>query len=180
MLRGEERNQGVHRTVSEPKAKVCHYTQVPAEVYGDEAPGVTIRWIIDEHTDGAPTYALRLIEVAPGGHTPCHSHPYEHETFVIEGRGRVQIDGAWHDVGPGYVTFVPPNAQHTYVNAGGTPFKMLCGIPVSRLRGRNRIPPPQGRTAIQATRHPPEEACESAGRLAISKLHSPLFTAFPP
>ena len=117
-----------------PKAKVCHYSDTPAEVFGDEAVGVTIRWVIDEDKDGAPTYALRVIEVAPGGHTPNHTHPFEHENFIMEGKGRVQIDGEWFEVGPGDVVFVPPHSQHTYVNAGDLPFKFLCGIPVSRLR----------------------------------------------
>jgi quercetin dioxygenase-like cupin family protein len=119
--------------MTEPTAKVCHYTEVPAEVYGDEAPGVTVRWIIDEEKDGAPVYVLRVIEVAPGGHTPDHTHPFEHENYVIEGIGRVQIDGAWHDVNVGDVVFVPPNTQHTYVNAGDTTFKFLCGVPASHL-----------------------------------------------
>jgi len=78
--------------MSEPKAKVCHYSKVAAEVFGDEAPGVTIRWVIDEERDGAPTYALRVIEVAPGGNTPNHTHPFEHENYIMEGKGRVQID----------------------------------------------------------------------------------------
>ncbi len=120
--------------MTEPIAKICHYTDVPAQVFGDDAPGVTIRWVIDEQKDGAPTYDLRVIEVAPGGHTPKHNHPFEHENFVIEGKGRLQINGEWHEIGPGDVVFVPPNAQHTYVNAGKEPFKFLCGIPVSRLR----------------------------------------------
>ena len=119
--------------MTQPTAKVCHYTQVSAEAFGDEAPGVTIRWLIDEHNDGAPNYALRLIEVSPGGHTPDHTHPFEHENFVVEGTGRVQINGAWHEVAAGDVVFVPPGIQHTYVNAGDTPFRFLCGIPVSRL-----------------------------------------------
>ncbi len=117
-----------------PRAKVCHYSDAPAEVFGDEAVGVTIRWVIDEDKDGAPTYALRVIEVAPGGHTPNHTHPFEHENFIMEGKGRVQIDGEWFEVGPGDVVFVPPLSQHTYVNAGDLPFRFLCGIPVSRLR----------------------------------------------
>jgi quercetin dioxygenase-like cupin family protein len=119
--------------VRSAQGKVVHYTEIPAQVFGDQAPGTTIRWLIDDDHDGAPVYALRLIEVAPGGHTPRHSHPYEHENFVIEGQGRVQIDGEWHAVSVGDVIFVPPNARHTYVNAGDTPFKFLCGIPVSRL-----------------------------------------------
>jgi quercetin dioxygenase-like cupin family protein len=117
----------------EPTAKVVHYTEVEAEIFGDTAPGVTIRWVIDEQHDGAPNYALRLIEVGPGGHTPEHTHAFEHENFVIEGQGKVRIGETWHDVTAGHVIFVPAGTLHTYVNAGPGPFKFLCGIPVTRL-----------------------------------------------
>ena len=123
--------------MTEPKAKVCHYSEVPAEIFGDEAPGVSIRWVIDEEKDGAPIYALRVIEVAPGGHTPDHTHPFEHENFIMEGKGRVQIEGEWFEVTVGDIVFVPPNTQHTYVNTGDEPFKFLCGIPVSKLRSQS-------------------------------------------
>lgn len=118
--------------MAEPKAKAIHYTEVPAQVFGDEAPGVTIRWVIDEIRDCAPNYALRVIEVAPGGHTPDHTHPYEHENFVVEGEGRVLLGDTWRDVGAGSVIFVPAGLRHTYVNASDTPFRFLCGIPTSR------------------------------------------------
>lgn len=121
--------------MTEPKAKAIHYTEVPAQVFGDEAPGTTIRWVIDEVHDGAPNYALRVIEVAPGGHTPRHAHPYEHENFVIEGQGRVLLNGQWHEVGPGSVIFVPAGMEHTYENTGEMPFRFLCGIPTSRHMG---------------------------------------------
>lgn len=118
--------------MAEPQAKAIHYTDVPAQTFGDEAPGVTIRWVIDEQHDGAPNYALRVIEVQPGGHTPQHTHPFEHENYVFEGQGRVLIETEWHEVGPGSVVFVPAGVLHTYVNAGETPFRFLCGIPTSR------------------------------------------------
>ncbi len=119
--------------MSDPKGKVVHYTDVPAEVFGDEAPGTSIRWLIDEEHDGAPVYVLRMIEVEPGGHTPRHSHPFEHENFVVEGRGRVWLNGQWHSLQPGDVVFVPGGEEHTYENTGETPFRFLCGIPVKKL-----------------------------------------------
>lgn len=119
--------------MTQPTAKAVHYTDIPAQVFGDAAPGVTIRWMIDEEHDGAPNYALRMIEVAPGGNTPKHSHPYEHENFVVEGQGRVLLGDEWRDVGPGSVIFVPADLLHTYVNAGDVPLKFLCGIPAARL-----------------------------------------------
>ena len=116
--------------MSVTKAKVCHYTDIPAEVVGEQAPGARMRWLIDDTHDGAPVYALRMVELAPGGHSPHHQHNYEHENFVVEGQGRVFIDGVWHDLKPGDVVFVPANAEHEYANAGDSTFKFLCGIPV--------------------------------------------------
>ncbi len=120
--------------MADSNGKVCHYTDVPAEVIGEQAPGTTMRWLIDDKRDGAPVYALRMVEIDVGGHPPHHSHNYEHENFVVDGKGRVLIDGVWHNLQPGDVVFVPPNAVHTYANAGDVPFKFLCGIPVPRLR----------------------------------------------
>ncbi len=120
--------------MSKVKAKVCHYSEVPAEVVGDTAQGASIRWLIDDAHDGAPVYALRMVEIAPGGHSPHHSHPYEHENFVVEGSGKVLIDGTWHKLVPGDVVMVPPGADHVYENAGNAVFRFLCGIPVTRLR----------------------------------------------
>lgn len=118
--------------MTEPRAKAVHYTDVPALTFGDEAPGVTIRWVIDEKNDGAPNYALRMIEVQPGGHTPKHTHPYEHENFVVDGQGRVLLGEEWHEVEPGSVVFVPADLLHCYENTGAVPFRFLCGIPTSR------------------------------------------------
>jgi len=116
-----------------PKGKVCHYTDVPAVAVGEQGPGASLRWLIDDARDGAPVYALRMVELAAGGHSPHHTHPYEHENFVVEGQGRVLIGETWHDVAPGSVVFVPGGVRHTYVNAGEVPFRFLCGIPTTRL-----------------------------------------------
>jgi quercetin dioxygenase-like cupin family protein len=119
--------------MTEPKSKVTHYSNVPAQVYGDEAPGTTVSWLIDDDHDGAPVYCLRMIEIEPGGHSPRHSHPHEHENFVVEGQGRVWVNDEWRSLKAGDVVFVPGGMEHTYENTGETPFKFLCGIPVKKL-----------------------------------------------
>ena len=116
------------------KGKVCHYTEVPAEAVGEQGPGASLRWLIDDTRDAAPVYALRMVEIAPGGHSPHHQHGYEHENFVVEGHGRVFMDDEWHDLKPGDVVFVPAGTEHEYANVGDTTFKFLCGIPVTKLR----------------------------------------------
>ena len=50
----------------------------------DGARDVTIRVLIGPQ-DNAPTFAMRLFELAPGGHTPFHDHNFEHEVIVLDG-----------------------------------------------------------------------------------------------
>jgi len=119
----------------DPRFKHVPYSDVEAVEFGDEAPGVSIRRLIDEENDGAPFYNLRMIEIEPGGHTPEHAHPNEHENFVLEGRGEVMHDGRWHPLAPGDVVFIPPGDTHQYRNVSGSTFRFLCGVPAVRMPG---------------------------------------------
>jgi quercetin dioxygenase-like cupin family protein len=114
---------------------VKHYTEIESARFGDQAPGTSIRVLISDMKEDAPVYNLRMIEIQPGGHSPDHSHPYEHENFIVEGTGEVMIDGNVYNLSPGTVILVPPGAQHQYRNSGDKPLKFLCGIPVEKLRG---------------------------------------------
>jgi quercetin dioxygenase-like cupin family protein len=127
----EERKQEMKTAT----AKVCHYADVEAKAFGGPDSGVAVRWLIDEDHDGAPVYNFRIIEVAPGKNTPDHTHAFEHENFVLDGKGKVKIGEEWHELAPGSVVFVPPDVPHTYVNTGDTLFRFICAIPVSRLGG---------------------------------------------
>lgn len=114
-------------------AKVCHWEEVEAEHFHGDAEGVQIRWLIEERRDGAPNYNLRLIEIAPGGHTPHHTHPFEHENFVLAGSGEVRIGEEIHRVAEGDVVYIPQEVPHQYRNAGREPFRFLCGIPTRQV-----------------------------------------------
>ena len=81
--------------------------------------------------DGAPTFAMRHFTVQPGGHTPRHSHNYEHEVLVLGGTGRAECDGAFHDVRKGDVLLVEPNLTHQFVNTGDDPFEFMCLVPIA-------------------------------------------------
>ncbi|MCH8924273.1 MAG: cupin, partial [Planctomycetes bacterium] len=52
------------------------------------ASGCTVRRLVSE-SDGAPNFAMRRFEIAPGGYTPRHSPPYEPAVYVLEGDGLV-------------------------------------------------------------------------------------------
>ncbi len=84
--------------------------------------------------DGAPNFALRCFTVEAGGHSPRHSHDYEHEVFVVDGGGTVLLEGAEHPVGRGDVVYVPADEEHQF-KAGGDGLRFLCLVPVDRNCG---------------------------------------------
>ncbi len=94
------------------------------------AQGCQVRWLVGP-SDGAPNFAMRQFEVAPGGYTPRHHHPYEHEVFVLEGQGVVYEGSEPHPLKAGDVVLVQPDEIHQFRNTGDTPLKFLCLIPNS-------------------------------------------------
>ena len=77
--------------------KVAFYQDIPPQSVEDpDASGVTMRVAIGPD-DGAPNFVLRVFSVEPGGHSPRHAHPYEHEVFVHSGRGEVFCEGTTRD-----------------------------------------------------------------------------------
>lgn len=124
--------------------KVNHFQQVesqPVEMEGSS--GCTVRWLVGE-SDGAPNFAMRQFEVAAGGHTPRHSHPYEHEVFVLEGAGVVVEDDAEHAIKAGDVVFVRPDEIHQFKNTGSAPLKFLCMVPNSATGKQVTVAPECG------------------------------------
>ncbi len=99
----------------------------------DGAEGVAMR-VMAGRDDGAPTFATRQFKVAPGGHTPRHSHDYEHEVFILDGSGEAHLSGSDHPVRPGDVLYVPADAEHQF-QAGSQGLRFLCVAPVSRNCG---------------------------------------------
>lgn len=109
--------------------KIQNTVEVPARPVSMEgARGCTVRWLLSA-ADGAPNFAMRHFEVAPGGWTPRHHHPYEHEVFVLEGEGQVWQGDTPHPLRPGDVVLVAPNEVHQFCNTGTKPLKFLCLIP---------------------------------------------------
>ena len=102
--------------------------QKPVDMEG--AAGCKVRSLLSE-SDGTPTFAMRQFEVAPGGHTPKHHHPYEHEVFVLEGSGVVLEGDVEHPLAAGDVILVSPDDVHQFRNTGDSPLRFLCLIPNS-------------------------------------------------
>jgi quercetin dioxygenase-like cupin family protein len=92
--------------------------------------GVSMRIMVGR-ADGAPNFALRQFAVEPGGHTPRHSHDYEHEVVVIGGAGTAEYDGEQHAIRDGDVLLIQPNVTHQFRADRGAELRFLCLVPVS-------------------------------------------------
>ena len=92
------------------------------------AEGVTMRVLFSDQT-GAPNFAMRVFEVKPGGHTPFHHHPYEHEVLILEGEGQLKSEKGPRPFKAGDAVYIAPDEPHQFQNTSGNPLKFLCMIP---------------------------------------------------
>ncbi|GLI33460.1 cupin domain-containing protein [Desulforhabdus amnigena] len=109
--------------------KIIQYPEVEAHVF-DKAParGVKGRVVIGKN-DGAENFCMRVFELSPGGHTPRHTHAWEHEIFVHAGKGAVLRDGTWHEIEKTHVVFIPGNEEHQLKNTGDDTLVFVCLVP---------------------------------------------------
>jgi quercetin dioxygenase-like cupin family protein len=111
------------------RLKAFNFKEVAAQnADGDKA---RIRWLINE-ANGAENFSMRLIEIAPGGSSAHHSHEWEHEVFVLEGKGYIKGEKGKEILGKGTVVLIPKNEVHQFKNDGAKPLKFLCVIPIKK------------------------------------------------
>lgn len=84
--------------------------------------------------DGAPNFAMRVIEIEPRSSTPYHSHAWEHEVFVISGQGAARTVEGEKQLGEGDAIFVASNEQHCFANTGDDLLRLVCVVPL--INGR--------------------------------------------
>jgi len=110
--------------------KLVHSSEVEAaEVTEQGASDVSVRWLLSR-PEGAPNFAMRLFELAPGGRTPLHEHAWEHEVYILEGRAEVVTKDGPVPATTGDAVLVLPNETHQFRNAGTGVAKFLCIIPL--------------------------------------------------
>jgi quercetin dioxygenase-like cupin family protein len=108
--------------------EIIHSNDVELKDAGEGASGLKVRWLITKDI-GAENFAMRLFEMNPGGHSPLHSHDWEHEVFVLEGEGVVVAGSEEIEFKAGDAIFVPPNEKHQFKNTGKKLVKFLCLVP---------------------------------------------------
>jgi len=107
---------------------VRHESDIQAvEMKGEGIVGVTKRIVIGPK-DGYDGY-FRVFTVQPGGNTPSHSHPWFHANYILEGEGKLVIEGEERALKAGSVAYIEGGKKHNFVNTGSKPFKFICLVP---------------------------------------------------
>ena len=97
----------------------------------EDAKNTTIAVVLDEKKH-APRFAMRVFRIGPGGYTPRHSHWWEHEIFVLKGKGRLWGKGEWHPLTPGTFALVEPDEEHQFVAADDDQLEFICLVPLRK------------------------------------------------
>ena len=109
---------------------VFRYENVKLEkVESEGASKVKVRWLITKEM-GAKNFAMRLFEMEPGGYTPLHTHPWEHEVFILEGEGQMFNGEKLTHFKAEDVIFIQADERHQFKNTGKITVKFLCLIPI--------------------------------------------------
>ncbi|MFX1455461.1 MAG: cupin domain-containing protein [Promethearchaeota archaeon] len=96
---------------------------------GTEVKDVSVRWLIDANS-GAKNFAMRRFEIKPRGRVPLHSHPEDHEIYVLSGKGKFYNNEEKQETATtGDVVYIPPNEMHGIDNLGEENFVFICLIP---------------------------------------------------
>ena len=106
--------------------------QVPLQdVNMEGAKDVKVR-VLFGPADNAPTFAMRVFEMAGSGHTPFHTHPFEHEAMLLDGDIAVVTEGGDRPLKKGDVVLMPPDEKHQFKNLSDTEVaRFMCLVPIA-------------------------------------------------
>ena len=106
----------------------------PKPLTKGDAEKVVGKYLITDK-EGATKFHMRIFIVEPGGKTDYDQHVYEHEVFVLRGKGKVVTmkNGEKREVEikPGDAILIESNEIHQFFNTGDEPLAFICvkGIP---------------------------------------------------
>ena len=101
-------------------------TKEPVDMEGAEKVGIRVLLGPEQNV---PHFVMRVFDVEPGGFTPRHTHPFEHEIFVLSGQGEIDLESGVRPLEPGDAVLVEPDELHRFRNTGETLFRFMCLIP---------------------------------------------------
>ncbi len=89
--------------------------------------GSEIRELLAARNSAIRNQSLAEARLPVGAATAPHFHPRAEEIYyLLEGRGRMQIEGDVRDVGPGDAIAIPSGLRHQITNVGDGTLRFLC------------------------------------------------------
>ena len=105
---------------------------IAAQVPFTTKDGSTIRSILDRTNAPVKNQSLAEARVPSGTSTQRHHHRLSEEFyFILEGRGKMEIDGETREVVLGDAILIPPGAWHTITAHETLRFLCCCAPPYS-------------------------------------------------
>jgi len=105
--------------------KISRYHEIESV---QEMPGVMKKIAVGED-EGAPNFIMRVFEVHPGSSTPLHTHAWEHEIYVLSGKGIAVSESGETPISQDSVVYVAPEDKHCFTNNGNEILRFICVIP---------------------------------------------------
>ena len=109
-------------------ALIKNVEDIEAVPYGNGA----LKRKVFAREDGAPTFAMRVFDVEPGGASSHHSHDFEHEVLILQGYGILKTEQGDTPFTEGMAIMVPPDEVHQFQYTGMETLRFACMVP---LRG---------------------------------------------
>ena len=99
---------------------------------------IAIRYLLLQEF-GAPNFEMRYFELDSGALTTLDQHPYEHEVFIVRGRGKLLVDSREYTLRPGDAVLIQPNEVHQFGQVGDEPLGFICIVPNGVSRSKQQV-----------------------------------------
>ncbi len=121
----------IHRRYGE----TFRWDGVTLEGYLPASGAAVTKQVLIGAAEGAPNFALRYFEIAPGGSSALDNHAHDHGVLILHGSGVVRLGDERHPIATGDVVYVGPHETHQFENSGPEPLGFLCVVGAERARG---------------------------------------------
>ncbi len=104
--------------------------------------GKKVRWLIPKEI-GAQNFEMRYFTITNESQSSEESHPWEHQIYVLSGKGILQSGTTELVVSPGDAIYIAPNEPHCVKNIPDEILTFICMIPAGcedRVKEQTSIP----------------------------------------
>lgn len=94
---------------------------------------------LEHQTVAGPEHGMKTMEVwvqsiAPGSGTPVHRHACEEAIVVLQGSGRLTVNGRETEFGPNSTLQIPADATHQIRNTGSEEMSIVAALGQAPVR----------------------------------------------